>query len=282
MPLFSRPDGSPVRDAPALRRMMPFLMPTRTESLVYFDQRIDVTATLLYIEEQNAGRKPLKLTLFPVFLCAFVRTLALRPQMNRFVVGRRLYQRNNIELSFAVKKCFADAATLTTVKVTFQPQDTLDVVSQRVQKAVIVGKSDRETTSEKEMRVVTRLPRFLLGSVMRAQRVLDSFNLLPASLIRGDPLYASMFIANLGSIGIDAAYHHLYEYGTIPIFVTIGRVKREPVVDEEDQLAVRQVVDIRCTFDERIADGFYCARSLDLFKGLVVDPQRLERPATET
>ncbi|MFW6067157.1 MAG: 2-oxo acid dehydrogenase subunit E2 [Myxococcota bacterium] len=256
--------------------MMPHLMPTRSESVVFFEQQIDLSRTLPYLEERRARGEAI--TLFHVVLAGLVRVLATRPQLHRFVVGRRLYQRHTIELSFAVKKQFTEEARLTTVKVAFASTDTLDDVVRRVLEGVGTGKGDRDTTSEREMSVVTRLPRFAVRGLMAAQRALDYFNLLPASMVKNDPLYASMFVANLGSIGLDAAFHHLYEYGTVPLFAAIGRVHRAPVVTEGERLEAREVCRMRYTFDERIADGYYAARSLELLKGWVENPASLEEP----
>lgn len=255
---------------------MPFLMPTRTEAMVFFEQQIDLERTLAYIEARRARGD--EINLFQIILAGLVRIFAARPQIHRFVAGRRLYQRRTIELSFSVKKAFSDEAKLTTVKVAFEPSDTLDDVARRVREAVGVGKGEPSTVSEKEMSVISRLPRFAVRGAMTAQRVLDYFNLLPSTMIANDPMYASMFVANLGSIGLDAAFHHLYEYGTIPLFAAIGRVHRAPVVTGDDQVQVRSVVDVRYTFDERITDGLYCARSLELLRGWIEDPTTLERP----
>ena len=281
MPILRRPDGVYIRDLKPLRRMIPYIMPTRNEAIVYFEQRLDVTNTLAYVARRNEGLEEKEISLFQVLLCGLVRTIGLRPKMNRFVVGRRLYQRNDIAMSFAVKKRMADDANMTTVKVVFDADDTVDQVAARVKEAVGVGRGRRKTTSEKEMSFFTRLPRFMLRFVMGAQKTLDYFNLLPAGMIRADPLYATMVVANLGSVGIDSAYHHLYEYGTVPLFATIGKVAREPMAMDDDSLAVRDVLRIRYSFDERITDGFYCARSLDLMKDYIRDPEQLETPPVD-
>jgi hypothetical protein len=276
MPLRGRPDGVPIRNLPTMRQMMPHLMPSRNGAVVYFDQHIDVTDTLAYLERRRTEAP--ELNFFQIVLAGLVRTLALRPQMHRFVVGRRLYQRRRIELSFAVKKRFEDEAKLTMVKASFEATDTLDAVAERVRAAVGTGKGERSTTAEREMALVTRLPGFALRLVMALQRVLDSWNLLPASMIQSDPMYASMVVANLGSIGLDAAYHHLYEYGTVPVFAALGRIHKAAVVMPDGSIAARDRVTVRFSFDERIADGLYAARSLELFRELVEDPPRLEVP----
>jgi hypothetical protein len=128
------------------------------------------------------------------------------------------------------------------------------------------------------MRTVSRLPRFVVRLLVAAQRVLDYLNLLPGGTIRSDPLYASMFLANLGSVGIDAGYHHLYEHGTVPLFRVIGRVKKVPVVDNNGAVVARDLLETRWTFDECITDGFYCRRSQEIFRSMVEHPEHLERP----
>ncbi len=278
MPLFARPDGVLLSRAPTLRRLMPYLMRTRNESVVYFEQQIEVARALDFVRKLNEGRPGRKVTLFQVVLFALMRTFALRDDLNRFVVGRRLYQRKRIELSFAVKKELTDAAVLTTVKVAFDPGDTLEAALDRIEARIAEGRGTKKLRSETEMDLVTVLPRALLRLLMWGQRALDYVNLLPASMIDPDPLYASMFLANLGSVGLDSAYHHLYEYGTVPFFATMGRVKKAVVVGEGDVPVVREVVSLKYSFDERITDGLYCARSLELLKGWLEAPDALLLP----
>jgi hypothetical protein len=257
---------------------MPFLMPTRNEAVVYFEQQIEVARALEFVKKVNERRTGRKVTLFQVILFAFVRTFAARSDLNRFVVGRRLYQRKGVSLSFAVKKEMTDAATLTTVKVTFDPNGTLDEALDKIEARIGEGKGTKKLQSETEMDIITFFPRFLVRFVIKMQKVLDYFNLLPASLIDPDPLYASMFLANLGSVGLDSAYHHLFEYGTVPFFATVGTIKKAVVVGDNDEPVVRDVISIKYSFDERITDGLYCARSLDLFKAWLADPDSLDRP----
>jgi len=277
MGILERSDGVRVRGLSLLREFLPFVMPGRNESAVFFEQKLRVDGTLAYLSKRLERGLP-RVSFFHVILAAVARVLAERSELHRFVVGRRLYQRREIELSFAVKKSMADEAAMTTVKVRFPPAVSLNDVPALVDTSIGEGRGREMTTSEKEMKVVGSLPRFLVRVVMWAQRVLDYWGLLPASMIRNDPLYASAFLANLGSIGVDAPFHHLYEYGTVPIFVAIGRVQDEPVVTREGTLAPGRMVMLRYTFDERIADGYYCARSLELFQRYIEEPELLENP----
>ena len=280
MPLFGRPDGEYVKDAPTLRRMIPFLMLGRNEAAVYFEQSLDVENTLAFCKEHSDDDIPL--SFFHVLVAGYVRVLALRPKLHQFVSGKRLYRRKHLEISFAVKKEYSDSGGLSTVKVRFEPDDDLRIVAEKISKATKGGRNKEKNHAEKEMALLTSLPRFLLSAIMRLQKTLDYYNLFPNFMIEPDPMYASLFLANLGSLGLDSAYHHLYEYGTIPLFATIGCIKPTPVLLDDGQWAKRPKVIIRYTFDERIADGFYCVKGLELFSRMVENPELLLQPFDQT
>jgi hypothetical protein len=280
MPLFNRPDGHYLRDVQPLRRILPFIMRGRNESVAYFPLDVELTLLRSFLDAANRERAEAPWRLFHVVVAALVRTLVLRPQLHRFVVGRRLYQRHELQISFAVKKEFSDEAPITTVKITFQPQDTLTEVARRLDEAICSARETAPTAAEREVSLLARLPRFINTLIFVAQRWLDAHNLLPAALIRDDPMYASVFVANLGSLGLDAPYHHLYEYGTIPFFCVIGQARLAPVVVTGNRLEAREVLPLRFTMDERIADGFYAARSLELFRSFLEKPKQLMAPSS--
>lgn len=270
--LLTRFDGTPARDVPALRRMMPFVMRGRNESAVYFEQVVDLTRTLPWIEAYNAAH-PHRVTLFHVLLGAMARTLADRPRLNRFVSGRRIWERRGIWLAFSAKKRMDDAAPLTTVKLRFEPDEPFPAMVERLAASVGEARSDRASSVEREVGLLLRLPTLVLGLAVALVRWLDAVNLAPRALIGHDPMYASAFVANLGSLKLDAAYHHLYEYGNCPLFVTVGRIEDVPVVAADGALGVRRVARLRYTFDERVEDGLYCVRALELLRERVEDPQ---------
>ncbi|MBI2892421.1 MAG: 2-oxo acid dehydrogenase subunit E2 [Deltaproteobacteria bacterium] len=271
MPLFRRPDGRLARDVPPYRRIMPYLMRGRTESTVYFDQEVDLTRTLPFIERWNATHER-RITVFHVFLWAAVQTIAERPRLNRFVSGGRIYERDGIWVSFSAKKALSDDAPIVVLKRRFEPDRGFEGALSELFADVDRGRGEEKSGVDKELSIVLRMPGLALRLLLWLQRRLDASNLLPGSFIRSDPMYASLFIANLGSLKIDAAYHHLYEYGNIPIFAALGRVKEVLVVDSAGQVARRTVCDVRYSFDERVEDGLYCARALDLLRRMVEDP----------
>lgn len=274
---FKRPDGHYIPDVPAYRRMMPFFMTTKSTSNVYSSFKCDVEKALALVEKSRLDGTGPAITLTHVFLCAGVRTMARYPELNRFVVGRRFYQRDGIVFSFTAKKAFELHAPLIVIKVRFEPDETLPEVARRVTARLAEGRAARQGESfvDKETNVLLGLPRELLRFVVGAQVWLDYLNLLPAELIERDIFYASAFIANLGSIGLDAAYHHLYEYGTIPLFMTIGQVQPTPVFAEDGAVTMRPMAEVKMTMDERITDGFYGAKALAFFKALVESPEQM-------
>jgi 2-oxoacid dehydrogenases acyltransferase (catalytic domain) len=277
MAIGDRSDGVLLRKLPSFRKMFPYLMRTRTESAVYYAQRVRIAKTLAWLDGANAARGK-KITLFYVLLAAGVRTLALRPEVNRFVVGRRIYQRRTIDLSFVIKRELSEEASETTVKITFDPRSTFADVVEKVGSVVRETRESHDSRDEEAAAIVAKLPRSLIRFAIWALRTLDYFGLLPAAFIKGDGLYASAFLANLGSIGADAVFHHLYEWGNAPFFVTVGRRKKEAVVDDKGELKVEDVIDLKFTVDERITDGVYLQGTISLLTDLIENPEKLEGP----
>ncbi|HUU38929.1 MAG TPA: 2-oxo acid dehydrogenase subunit E2 [Candidatus Desulfaltia sp.] len=275
MAMGDRSDGIRLRKLPGFRKMFPYLMRTRTESVIYHTLRLKIGHTLTWLDQANAGREK-RTTLFHVLLAAGVRTLALRPEANRFVVGRRIYQRRTIDLSFVVKHELTEKAAETTVKITFDPRSTISDVTDRVNAVVQAIRQSRTSRDESAADFVTKLPRSLTRLAVWGVRTLDYLGLLPASFIKGDALYTSAFLANLGSIGFDAVFHHLFEWGNAPVFIVVGKRKKEAVVNQDGELEVQDVMDLKFSLDERITDGIYFVATIDLLRDLVENPEKLE------
>jgi hypothetical protein len=273
MPLFRRSDGKLIKDLSPLRRIIPYLMKGRNESIVYYEDIIDLTETLPFIARWNQTHDE-KLTLFHLTLAALARALHARPGLNRFVSGGRIYQRNECLVSFAAKKKFDDNAPLVTIKLPMPAGEPLAETVHRIYASVGEGRGDRERPVDKEVRWLLYIPGFILRLLIALFVLLDRWNLAPAAMLKTDPMYASIFVANLGSVGIDRAWHHLYEYGTVSLFAALGVVRKDLVVGPSGQPEVRDTVRLRFAFDERINDGFYCASSLKLVREVLEHPER--------
>ncbi|MBI2890411.1 MAG: 2-oxo acid dehydrogenase subunit E2 [Nitrospirae bacterium] len=271
MPLRWRSDGDYVSDLSLTRRIMPFIMRGRNESIVYFEQKLDVTRTLEFMESFRQ-RTGLRLTILHLLIWAAVRTIHARPRLNRFTAGGRIYQRRGIWVSFSAKKAMSDSGSLVAIKREIDPSLSLEELARRIESGVTEGRSDRPSATDKELSVLFRLPTYLLALLTRLARYLDRLGLLPSAFIRNDPMFSSIFITNIGSIGMQAPFHHLFEYGNTPIFMMAGEARDEVVVSPDRQPVVRPILTIRYSFDERVEDGLYCLRALEILKGIIENP----------
>ena len=193
--------------------------------------------------------------------------------MNRFAVGRRIYQRKGVWTSFSMKRKKLDReAKLAVVKERAQANDTFRVLCQRINDKIGIERSDTRTYADREFDLFTKLPRPVLDRSFRLLKWLDYHNCLPGSFIANDTLFTSVFIANLGSLGMAAGYHHLFEWGTCPLFVMAGRIEPRPVV-ENGELVVRDMMHLRFTYDERIDDGLNARFGLDAVRTVLENPR---------
>ncbi|MBI5486401.1 MAG: hypothetical protein HY905_03625 [Deltaproteobacteria bacterium] len=269
-----------LRNVPPVRRIMPYLMPTRNESVVYHENVLDLTRTTPWLKAFNEARPDgPKATLFHLFLWGCARALHERPGLNRFVSNGRIYERKGVFLSFAAKKGFRDDAPLVTIKKEFPKGEKFEECVQRLTVGIREGRGDKPRPVDKEVKLVTRMPGWMLHAALALMRFLDRHNLMPHFMLKNDPMYASVFAANLGSVGIDDTFHHLYEYGTVSVFGVLGVAGPRIFVGADGQPVVREGVQVRWTFDERINDGLYCAASLRLVRDAVEDPEKVSGKA---
>lgn len=266
-----RPDGRRVRHETPMSAILPYVMRSRTESAVMFSRDLDVEEALAYVHRVNAERPGARYSLFGLFLAAAVRVFALKPKLNRFVSRRGLYQRDGLFFSFIVKRELTEEAPERSAKVRFLPQDDIAAVMAKVNAAVDALRGDGYAPDEREMRIVNAIPGGKAAFTFLF-RLLDSLNLAPAPLIEADPLYSSAYFANLGSIGLETPYHHLYEWGTASLFVSMGRIFRK----ESGKAAGRRHLNVKITLDERIADGIYFAHAASLLARFIRKPAELE------
>jgi hypothetical protein len=268
--MFGRRRDGVLAKVPPYRQIMPFLMRGRNESSVLFEQQLDMSRAQPWLADWNR-RTGQHATVFHLVLHALARMLHDRPHINRFIVGRRIYDRRGVFMTFAAKKAMRDDAPLATVKREFRPGERFAEMVAALSADIQVARSDAISKVDKELSVFLRLPNFLLAASVALLRWLDSHGLAPNALIGDDPMYTSAFIANLGSLKIDAAYHHLYEYGNCPLFCAVGQLAPAPVV-VGDALEVRPSLMLRYSYDERVEDGFYAASAIAKVRSWIEDP----------
>ena len=277
-----RRDGVWVKDAPGLNVIMANLYPNRTDCEVYLRQEIDVTELLKYIDAKNGPDAPYKTTLFHCFVAMVARVLNERPFLNRFIQGRRVYQRDEITISFIAKRRFADHSEEALMQYKAKGSDTLEDISRFIVGEVHEMRKEAGATGiDNTINQFAKMPRLLLMLAIRIVRWLDFWGKVPKALSEGDSNCASVLLSNLGSIRCPSVYHHLNNYGTTSVLITIGTIRKEHVIMDDGTTQIRDIVDIGATLDERIADGFYFARSLKLIQHICAHPELLERPLEE-
>jgi hypothetical protein len=291
MLFIDRPDGRKIRGRQALNAVMPYMMPGRNQSAVYYERNIDLENALRRVRARNleaeaapagnpgseaaASQAGERYSLFGLVLAAVVRTLALKPQLNRFIHGHALYQRDRIALSFIVKQRLTEDAPEGSAKIFFKPGDDLEIVSRKVNEAIAYVRLRGEGVSGERIAKAAHAVPGGKALLIGAYRLLDRLNLAPWSLLESDPLYASAYFANLGSLGLDTPYHHLYEWGNASLFIVMGKLQQEEGRQGRSGPG-RHFVNFKVTLDERIADGLYFARAASIFSRLLAKPELLE------
>ncbi|MDR2866423.1 MAG: 2-oxo acid dehydrogenase subunit E2 [Methanomassiliicoccaceae archaeon] len=271
-----RRDGRYLYDADPMHKFMPYLMPKRTECEVFLRESIDVTNIMDYLEARK-GTDGNNVTLFSVLISTIVRIFALRPNLNNFIAGHRLYRRHNVDVGFVVKKEFSDAGGETVARIAFDQSMTIFEISNRLYKHVSEVRASGSEGADSTIRTFTKLPRPVTKFSIAFLRFLNYYGKVPKSLTESDPNFASVFIANMGSIGGNAPFHHLNNWGTGSLFITVGAVQ-EKVIAVDGTIAIRKCLDLAFTVDERIADGYYFMRSIRMMKDILSDPSVLETP----
>lgn len=275
-------DATLVRDIDPLHWFMPYLYPNRADNEAFIREEFDLTNLEAFLEKKNENLdKAHRYTIFHAVCAAIVKTFTLRPQMNRFIKGCRLYQRDELSLGFVVKKQFKDNADEGLAFIKFPEDTTIDSLHGRIMQEIFECRSDKLDNSTKGMEMFTHLPRWLMRIVIHILHRLDFYGKVPYDLIKADPNYASVFLTNLGSIKLNAGYHHLSNWGTTSVFVVIGEKARRPVYHDDGTFEMHDMLDVGITLDERIADGYYYAKTVRLLKKLIENPELLDRPANE-
>ena len=279
-----RKDATWLRDCDPLHAIVPYLYPNRADNEAFIQESVDLTALDAYLEKKNAGLdRAHRYTIFHCMACALVKTVTLRPKMNNFVQGSRLYRRNDISVAFVVKKQFDDHAEEALAFKKFGPETTIDSFHEEIMKEIFeCRRADKKDNSTAGMSFFSRIPRFVLKPVFALFRWMDYMGWMPDSLVKTDPDYATIFISNLGSIKLNAAYHHLNNWGTNSVFVVIGQKHREPKFNEGTrEWELRDTMHFGITLDERIADGYYYSKTIAILKYIMEHPEELEKPAGE-
>ena len=273
-----RKEGYRIRTLDPFYNFIPFIMVRRSDAWTLFEEAVEITEIDRWLrEKRREGYKGLGY--LHLFIASYVRVVSQRPMINRFICGRRIYARNNIEVVMAVRRGMSSDAGETTIKVVFEPTDTIfDVYRKMEEKIAEIKNSEEDNGTEAFARIATKLPRFLLQFAIGLLKVMDYFGLIPMSLLNLSPFHGSMIITDLGTLGIGPVYHHIYDFGTLPAFIAFGAKRKVMELDNEGNPVKRKYIDYKVYTDERICDGYDYAMAFKHFKRYLRHPDELETP----
>ena len=273
-----RPDGREVKNIPPIQKIMPYIMKTRTDSMNMYDDVFDCEVWDSYIKEKDA--EGIKMTYMHILIAGVVRMIALRPQLNRFIMNGRVYTRDKICVSFVVHPKLCDGDTETTIKLEFEGTETIleivETINRRIKEETTAR--DGENGTDKLARVLTNIPGPVIRFAVNTLMWMDRHNLLPKAIIDLSPFHTSFFITNLKSLGINYIFHHVYEFGTTGLFFAIGKEQNYVEQDKEGNISNEKRMGWSLVSDERFCDGLYFALSLRQLRKFMKNQKLLEEP----
>ncbi len=276
--LKRRPDGRVVKTIPPIQKIMPYIMKTRTDSMNMYDDVFDCEVWDSYIKEKEA--EGIKISYMHIFIAGVVRMIALRPQLNRFVMNGRVYTRDKICVSFVVHPKLCDGDAETTIKLEFEGTETILEIAETINRRIKEETTARqgENGTDKLARVLTNIPGPIIRLAVNVLMWMDKHNLLPKAIIDLSPFHTSFFITNLKSLGINYIFHHVYEFGTTGLFFAIGKEQNHVELDKEGEISNEKCMGWSLVSDERFCDGLYFALSLRQLRKFMKNPKLLEEP----
>lgn len=276
-----RGDGRKLRSLQPMSRVAAYIMKTRMGSINYAADSVEITTMEQYIRQmRKAGYK--NFGAMHVILAAYVRTISQRPAVNRFISGQKIYARNSIDVCMTIKKSMQLDADETCIKVSFEPWYTAEEVYQKLDEVIEREKAQMDLGSsfDKVAKILRFIPGLLLKFTVWLLNLLDYFGLLPKGLLAISPFHGSLVMTSMGSLGIPPIYHHLYNFGNVPVFLAFGAKRTAYETQKDGTVATHRYIDYKLSTDERICDGYYFASALKYFKHLLKNPEVLsERPA---
>ncbi|MBQ8068760.1 MAG: 2-oxo acid dehydrogenase subunit E2 [Solobacterium sp.] len=274
-------DATYLKDVDSMHFIMPFMYPDRCDNQAFFTFKIDLTNLNAYLAKKNADNPEYKYNMFQCVVAAALKTIFLRSKLSIFIHNRKMYRRNEVSAAFTVKQEFADNGGEVLAFLHAKPEWTIDDVHNEIHRQLLKlktkGYADESTSIIDKLNKAPKwITRPLIGGICRLEKI----GLIPPAMVETDPYHSSIVLANLGSIGLPNGYHHLTNWGTTSMFLLIGTIGRLPFY-ENDSVTFRDGVEIGFTVDERIADGFYFARSIKMLQLFLQQPELLERPMNE-
>ena len=276
-----RRDGRLLRELDSLHYITGIIYPNRCDNEAYISLRVDLTAMNEYLAKRNETETEFPYTMFHIVVAALIKTITLRPKLNRFIANSNFYQRNEVSASFVVKKQFSDKGAEALAFLHSREDFTLEDVHEYIRSQVTECRSEKIDPTTGAMDILNKIPRFVSKAAIHVLMWMDKHGWVPKDMIATDPYYSSVVLSNLGSIKLKCGYHHLTNWGTCSLFCIIGEKAVRPVFDAQGNAAMRETLDLGLTIDERLADGYYYSKSVRLLQYLLEHTWELEKPMKE-
>ena len=279
--LGDRREGRRLRTLEPYTAMTPFIMKKKSEASNYFTENIDVTGIERFLRKKRLDGYP-GMGMLHVFTSTYIRTAAAFPAINRFCSGQRIFARENVEFMMTIKKQLKMDAGATSIKISFDRRDTISDVYNKLNEEILKVKNEGVITSTETIAAAfMKLPRIILRFTVSFLEFLDYFGMLPRFILDASPFHGSVIITDMGSIGLPAIYHHLYNFGNLPIFIALGAKKKVRELNADGKVELKKFIDFKLVVDERICDGFYFSQAFKLFKSILKNPEVLDMPPEE-
>jgi len=278
-----RRDAKLCRDITGMAQICIDLKPKRSLGELYVNQKYDVTNLVEYINKYKKIRdEENKITYFHAFVTAVAKVIYNRPLLNRFVANRHVYEHNDVSLSFVMKTEFNDKSEEIMVITPVEKDDNIFTVSDKIRSKVnkVRKKGDTGKGANDAIQIIGKLPNLIRVPIVGLFKFLDQKGLLPGFLVEDNLYYSSMVLSNIGTLKCGGIYHNVTDFGTCSGLITMGEIKEE-VVKENGKNVTKYYCEFGVTIDERIADGFYMIKSLQLLQYILNRPELLEGRADE-
>ena len=271
-----RSDGKKIKDLPPIFKIMPCVMPERVDSQVYFKQDIALKSLDEYIDRK--AEEGIKISYMNIVYAAIVKIIGERPNLNRFAMNGSLYQRNKVYVSLVIKKSLTDDGTETPIKLDFDGSENIFEIKNKLDEAIEKNKEvSNMNGTDKLTLAFSFIPNGLIRVAFKFLMFLDKHGLMPKKIIEVSPFHTSVFLTNVGSLGIDSIYHHIYNFGTTSMFFSMGK-KKKSYIYEDDEFRQEKCITLAFVGDERICDGYYYATSFKQLSKYLKKPELLEQP----
>lgn len=272
-----RYDGWRVRNVDTVFRVIPYFLRTRMDAQNFFEEKLVIDPIEAFIKKHKEDMPDL--SIMHIIIAAMIRLFSQRPNLNRFVIWNKIFARNHFNISIAVKRSLSDDGEETLIKPHFMMEDTLYDVVRKVKEELDQNqKVGQKNDSDAIAGIIGKLPDFLLRFVVFTLLWMDKVGIMPKIINKVSPWHSSIFLTNIGSIGVESIYHHLYEFGTCSIFVAMGRKSKENIIDNSGNVEPQKSIMLKFVLDERICDGFYYASSMRMLNKILANPEQLLTP----